>query len=112
MAERVVARYFHACGISHLFLMLFFKPFVILDFYLSEFKLAVEVDGSSHDNKRAQDAVRDAALLEVRGIRTVRIKNSEVYSGEFKSIIQAAGIVPSALRNWKPLKVIPVLGTR
>lgn len=46
-------------------------PFV-LDFYCPELKFAVEVDGNTHDYRRAADYVRDGALLE-QGIVTIRV---------------------------------------
>jgi very-short-patch-repair endonuclease len=44
---------------------------VILDFYAPSVRLAVEVDGSSHDVER--DARRDA-WLGARGVRVLRVK--------------------------------------
>jgi len=53
-------------------------PYVV-DFYCPAEKLAVELDGSTHDNARAQqrDVTRDAYLAAV-GIRTLRIPSKEV----------------------------------
>lgn len=44
----------------------------VLDFYCDEARLAVEVDGGHHEDRREADEERDQALL-ARGIRTVRI---------------------------------------
>jgi len=51
----------------------------ILDFYCPAEKLAVELDGSTHDHEAAQayDAKRETFLSKL-GIRTVRFQNSEV----------------------------------
>ncbi len=51
----------------------------VLDFYCSEGKLAVEVDGVHHDlpGQMAHDVRRDAWLGE-RGIRVMRIAASDV----------------------------------
>jgi very-short-patch-repair endonuclease len=49
----------------------------VADFYCASAKLAVEIDGGSHLNRKEHDAVRDRALSEM-GIRTLRISNSEV----------------------------------
>ena len=49
----------------------------IADFYAPSAMLVVEVDGSSHADRRASDAHRDAALL-CHGIRTLRIRNGVV----------------------------------
>ena len=42
-----------------------------LDFYCFKAKLALEIDGSSHEGREEYDARRDAYLLE-RGVKTVR----------------------------------------
>ena len=49
----------------------------VLDFYCAGVRLAVEIDGDSHDGRAAQDARRDAFLLE-QGIRTLRIAARDV----------------------------------
>lgn len=51
----------------------------ILDFYCPTLKLAIEVDGSSHDNKRGYDWERQTHL-EQRGIQVLRASNNEVFS--------------------------------
>jgi len=53
----------------------------ILDFYCSKLLLAIEIDGDSHDNKKYVDRERDL-YFEQRGIKTVRLRNEEVLSGE------------------------------
>jgi len=51
----------------------------ILDFYCPELKLAIEVDGASHDTPEAQerDRVRQS-IIEGYGIRFLRIRDEEV----------------------------------
>ena len=51
----------------------------ILDFYCSELKLAIEIDGSSHDSEEAQeyDAERQSAI-ENLGIQFLRFTNEEI----------------------------------
>jgi very-short-patch-repair endonuclease len=68
----------------------------ILDFYCSNARLAVEVDGSSHetDEQLRHDARRDNWLRE-QGIRVVRfaakdILNDEALEGVLASIARAA----------------------
>ncbi|MCC7449775.1 MAG: endonuclease domain-containing protein [Anaerolineae bacterium] len=51
-------------------------PFVV-DFYCASERLAVEVDGSIHDNQREADASRQA-LIESLGIRFVRLTANQV----------------------------------
>jgi very-short-patch-repair endonuclease len=51
----------------------------ILDFYCPSARLCIEVDGAVHqtEEQRDRDAIR-SALLEVAGIRVLRISNDEV----------------------------------
>ena len=49
----------------------------IVDFYCHEIHLAIEIDGSSHDNKHEYDARRQA-MLEEQGVRFVRFTDREV----------------------------------
>ena len=51
-------------------------PFIV-DFYCSSLKLAIELDGSSHDGKDGYDGYRESSI-EGRGVRLVRFTNSEV----------------------------------
>jgi len=49
----------------------------VLDFYCAGARLAVEIDGESHEGRGVQDARRDAFLAE-QGIRTLRIPARDV----------------------------------
>lgn len=51
----------------------------IIDFYCPEEKLAIELDGATHDNPESQsyDAKRDAGLHKL-GICVLRIQNKDV----------------------------------
>lgn len=51
----------------------------ILDFYCHELKLAIEVDGSSHDtpDQKEKDLIRDYDLEQL-GIKVIRIDDSDV----------------------------------
>jgi very-short-patch-repair endonuclease len=49
----------------------------ILDFYCSQLLCAIEVDGSSHDQKIEYDRKRDL-FLKTQGITTIRISNADV----------------------------------
>ncbi len=49
----------------------------IVDFYCKDVMLAIEVDGSSHDNTQEQDAIRQQEL-EQMGVRFLRFTNDEV----------------------------------
>jgi len=49
----------------------------IVDFYVKTLGLVVEIDGSSHDNKIEQDAIRQE-FLENQGLKVYRIAEGEV----------------------------------
>jgi very-short-patch-repair endonuclease len=51
-------------------------PFIV-DFYTPDARLAIEVDGRSHDGREAYDAARQA-YLEARGVRVLRLTNDDV----------------------------------
>jgi very-short-patch-repair endonuclease len=53
------------------------KTYYIIDFYCTELRLAVEVDGPVHETQVEYDHRRDN-LLRSKGIRVVRITNEEV----------------------------------
>ena len=55
------------------------KPLLnyIVDFYCNELMLAIEIDGSSHDNKEEEDKIRQNKLESI-GIRFLRIDDIEV----------------------------------
>ena len=65
----------------------------ILDFYCSECKLCVELDGNSHDYKFEYDEQR-TAYLKAQGIKVIRFSNDQVLScldGVVAAIARAAG---------------------
>ena len=45
----------------------------IVDFYVPEARLAIEVDGESHRGREAYDTLRDTYLA-MHGVRTLRVK--------------------------------------
>ena len=51
---------------------------IAVDFYFKSALLAVEVDGSAHDDSKSYDAGRDRWLFQQYGVRTLRLKNQEV----------------------------------
>ena len=55
------------------------KKAYILDFYIPSLKMAIEIDGASHNSKRAQvyDQIRDS-LAAKKGIRVIRFTNEDV----------------------------------
>lgn len=56
------------------------KMFYIIDFYLPNFKLCIEVDGRYHDDPQAvrYDKIREKYLTDIRGLAVLRIRNEEV----------------------------------
>lgn len=52
-----------------------------LDFFFPDMLLAVEIDGSSHAERKEYDRRRDADFRLI-GIKTVRIKNQDVMNGK------------------------------
>ena len=59
--------------------------FFIADFYCSELKLIIELDGKIHEKNREYDSERDLKLLN-KGIYVLRVKNEEL--DDMKSVIQ------------------------
>ncbi len=49
----------------------------VADCFCAEARLIVELDGRSHDGRRAEDAVRER-YLRARGLRVVRVTNDDV----------------------------------
>ena len=49
----------------------------VVDFYSSEHRLAIEVDGDIHDQQREQDEIR-TEYLATRRIRVIRFRNEQV----------------------------------
>ena len=58
------------------------KRCYFLDFFLPQYMVAVEIDGSAHKFKKEHDRRRDADFRSI-GIRTIRIKNKDVMEGRF-----------------------------
>ena len=52
---------------------------IIADFYCHEAKLIIELDGSIHDQRRAEDRIRDDWATS-NGIRVVRFSNNRVFA--------------------------------
>jgi len=58
----------------------------ILDFYCFECKLAIEIDGDIHENKKDYDQDRDNFLKSL-GIETMRFTNDEI-TGNIDKVIE------------------------
>ena len=55
----------------------------IVDFFIPEIRLIIEIDGSSHDNRKAYDAIR-TKFLESIGNKVVRFLNKELEDLQFR----------------------------
>jgi|SRR6476469_3932664 len=60
----------------------------VIDFYCTELKLAIEIDGDSHFEEGAQEYDRERqAFIESVGIRFLRFTNDEVY-GNLEGVLE------------------------
>jgi len=77
-------------------------PFV-LDFYCPELKLAIEIDGSSHDHEDAQayDQERQK-YIEALGITFLRFTNEQVYKN-IESVVMSINEKSLQLKQTPPL---------
>ena len=80
----------------------------ILDFFIPEVNLAIELDGSQHyeEKKREEDKVRDETLLS-DGIKVVRYPNTEInknFRGVLVDLMKKIGISPSDLKKQSDVR--------
>ena len=81
-AERILWKYLKARGLSgQKFRRQYSIGTFVIDFYCSNLKLAIELDGASHDTKdvKIYDKEREE-IIKTFGIRFIRFRNEEVYS--------------------------------
>ena len=75
----------------------------IIDFYCKELKLAVEIDGASHDNEEVQEKDEERQQrLESYGIRFVRLDDREVMSNienSLRSIEEAINKLQTKMKH-------------
>lgn len=64
-----------------------------IDLYSEMHKLAIEVDGPSHDGKKEADRSRDRILKQALGITTLRFTNEEVMDHTEQTIRQIVGLI-------------------
>ena len=98
-AENLFCSYLASLGLPYRFQQGFYTPYYrIADFYVSSLNIIIEIDGPCHDPER--DQCRDTCFEHVRGIRTLRLTNEQVLSGEFAIIndfiTKAVDLDPSA----------------
>jgi very-short-patch-repair endonuclease len=87
-------------GLDYRFQQGFYHPhYRIADFYLPGHNLIIEIDGPYHDPEN--DQLRDESFERARGLRTLRLTNEQVVSGDFELHL-SAGNCP----NFVPVKLI------
>lgn len=85
-SELVFQDFLASLGVPYRFQQGFYSPYYrIVDFYLPEHKLAIEIDGPSHQDP-GHDRRLDAWFERVRGINILRLTNEQVQMGVFASI--------------------------
>lgn len=74
--------------------------YFIIDFYCSDKRLVIELDGEQHENQDAAeyDSMRDEFLKEC-GYRTIRVKNAEIRN-DFENVLRK---IREALDKTPPL---------
>ena len=84
-AENEFRAHLAALGLPYRFQHGFFKPrYRIVDFYLPEQNLIVEIDGGYHDRER--DRTRDSEFQKIYGIRILRLTNEQVLAGQIPDL--------------------------
>lgn len=117
-AERSLERVFVAARVLYRPQWLM-EPFIV-DFYLPDYGLIVEVDGETHDGAELKDWRRTAALLRRRDVRRVtRVTNAQARAGVlFEDILggvyeHRAPLMPASPPRPLPLpKPTPTVRTR
>lgn len=70
----------------------------IVDFYCHEIQLAIEVDGSSHDNKYDYDCRRQG-ILETKGVAFIRFTNTEITKNLFSVLLALENKVAELIKS-------------
>ena len=84
-AENAFRAHLTALGLPYRYQHGFFKPhYRIVDFYLPEQNLVIEIDGAYHDAEK--DRRRDHAFVSANAIRVLRLTNEQVLSGQIPQL--------------------------
>jgi very-short-patch-repair endonuclease len=79
----------------------------ILDFYCAALKLAVEIDGSAHDNEEQyRHDQRRSRWLATKGIRVVRVAAADILRDE--NLEDALRYIEQAAAPSTTLRVVPL----
>ena len=82
----------------------------VVDFYVPELKLAIEIDGDSHFQPDAIEYDQERQLfLEAKGIRVVRFTNEQVYQ-QLDEVVEAIAQTICQLRRSTPPQPSPCKG--
>lgn len=71
----------------------------ILDFYCPTLRLAIEVDGGIHDERRRYDRNRDSNLANW-GIKVLRARNEDVFNNPQVLATQLCKIIQNKMTPW------------
>lgn len=83
-SEKLFKAYLKSAGVNYFFQKIFYtnKSFRIVDFYLPECNVVIEIDGKYHDDNKVSDFIRTTEL-EAYGVQKIyRFKNEEVLDSE------------------------------
>jgi len=84
-AEIIFRKFLIKNHIYHKFQKGLLKPFHrIVDFYIPYIGYIIEIDGSIHDRLVEKDNFKDYLFLRERGLKTIRITNTEILDGTFE----------------------------
>ncbi|WP_299243912.1 endonuclease domain-containing protein [uncultured Aquimarina sp.] len=76
----------------------FFRQFPILeyvvDFYCKEIGLAIEIDGSSHDNQFLEDSHRQSRIEEL-GVKFIRFTNEQILNDLETVLVELKEVIKS-----------------
>lgn len=89
-AEKIVKKYLKDNKVRHIFQKGFLTPFHrIVDFYIPKKKIIIEIDGEIHNTTILKDKYKDIMFWKERKMKTLRVKNSQVYDGSYKQIVSS-----------------------
>lgn len=84
--ELIFKQYLDDNHIRYMFQKGFLKPFHrIVDFYLPQYRLIIEIDGGYHNDTKDKDAKKD---LIWNRFRTLRILNCDIHNGNYVAIFK------------------------